>query len=127
MIGGAFGNVPQLLRVGSCLAYIWLYTAVSNLRSYWKQGADILAHGADSSHNYQVFVPDLLQGHHANPAWFPSDTEEKKQAIAAYFGGDGNAAKAKEKIPAILEEIERETKESITKWAAVGLCWGGKV
>ena len=127
MIGGAFGNVPQLLRVSWCLAYIWLYTAASNLPTNWKQGADILAHGCDGSRQYQVFVPDLLQGRHANPAWFPSDTEEKNQAIRAYFAGSGNAGKAKEKIPDILKEIEQETKGTITKWAAVGLCWGGKV
>ena len=130
MIGGAFGNVPQLLQVRQHLAPTRLYTPVSNLPTNWgkKQGADLLAHhGGDSSHQYQVYVPDLLQGQHADASWFPADTDEKKQAIGAYFAGTANSVKAKEKIPAILKEINQETKGTITKWAAVGLCWGAKV
>ena len=91
------------------------------------QGADLLAYGGESSHQYQVFVPDLLQGQYANDSWFPPDTEEKQKALGAYFGGHANFGKAKEKIPAILKEIEQESKGTITKWVAVGLCWGGKV
>ena len=127
MIGGAFGNVPQLLQVSQNLGYTRFRTAALNLPTNWIQGADILARGSDSSHQYQVFVPDLLQGQHANPSWFPMDTEAKKQAVAAYFAGDGNPGKSKEKIPGILKEIDEETKGVITIWAAVGLCWGGKV
>lgn len=96
-------------------------------RSFSIQGADLLAYGGESSHQYQVFVPDFLQGQYASHTWFPADTEEKQQAIGAYFGGHANFGKAKDKIPAVIKNIEQETKGTITKWAAVGLCWGGKV
>ncbi|KAF6220729.1 hypothetical protein HO133_003162 [Letharia lupina] len=104
LIGDVFGNVAQVL-----------------------QGADLLAYGGESSHQYQVFVPDFLRGQYASHTWFPPDTEEKQKAIGAYFGGHANFGTAKEKIPAVIKEIEQETKGTITKWAAVGLCWGGKV
>ncbi|KAM0798098.1 Alpha/Beta hydrolase protein [Usnea florida] len=104
IVGDIFGNVPQTL-----------------------QGADLLAYGGESSHQYQVFVPDFLQGQYASPSWIPPDTEEKKKAFGAFFAGHGNFGKAKGKIPATIKEIEQETKGTITKWAVVGLCWGGKV
>ena len=113
-------------EIVSCLSldlryFCWTYP------SSWIQGADLLAYGGESSHQYQVFVPDFLQGQYANAAWFPPDTEEKQQALGAYFGGHANFGKAKEKIPAVIKDIEQETKGTITKWAVVGLCWGGKV
>ena len=47
--------------------------------------------------------------------------------MGAYIGGHANIGKGKDKIPGIIKEIEQEAKGTITKWAAVGLCWGGKV
>ncbi|MCJ1452530.1 hypothetical protein MMC28_002873 [Mycoblastus sanguinarius] len=104
LIGDVFGNGSQTL-----------------------QGADILAYGGEATHQYQVFVPDFLQGQYATRAWFPPDTDEKKQALGTYFQGHANPAKALEVIPSIIKDIEVESKGTINKWASVGLCWGGKV
>ena len=47
--------------------------------------------------------------------------------MGEYFQGPANPAKALEAIPNTIKEIEDEANGTIKKWAAVGLCWGGKV
>ena len=91
------------------------------------QGADILAYGSEETHQYQVFVPDFLRGKYADHSWFPPDTPEKGQAMGAYFQGPANPATALGAIPSVVQEIEEKSGGTITKWAALGLCWGGKV
>ena len=47
--------------------------------------------------------------------------------MGAYFQGPANPATALGAIPSVIKEIEEKSGGTITKWAAVGLCWGGKV
>lgn len=72
-------------------------------------------------------MPDFLNGEYAEHSWFPANTPEKQKALGAYFQGPGNFGKAHDLIPGIIKEIEGEADGKITKWAALGLCWGGKV
>ena len=92
-----------------------------------RQGADILAYSREEAHQVQVFVPDFLCGKYADHSWFPSDTPEKGQAVGACFQGPANPATALGAIPGVIKEIEEKSGGTITKWAALGLCWGGKV
>lgn len=90
-----------------------------------KQGADLLAY-TDPSHEYQVYMPDLLRGDYATGDLFPADTEEKQRKLAALFEGPANIPKTAEILPAKLKEIAEQA-PGIKKWGAVGFCWGGKV
>ena len=89
------------------------------------QGADILAH-ADSSHQYQVFVPDFFLGKPLSHEDYPPDTEEKQKRLGAFFGGPANPQENAQKVPKLVKEIG-EKFSGIQKWASLGMCWGGKV
>ena len=90
------------------------------------QGADILAH-SDSSHQYQVFIPDFFIGKPAEHAWYPPDTKEKGEKLGAFFKGPAAPPKTAEKIPSVVKEITEKTGGTINTWGALGMCWGGKV
>lgn len=89
------------------------------------QGADILAH-ADSSHQYQVFMPDFFLGKPLSHEDYPPDTEEKQQRLGAFFGGPANPQETAKKVPKLVKEIDEKC-SGIQKWASLGMCWGGKV
>lgn len=89
------------------------------------QGADILAH-ADSSHQYQVFIPDFFLGKPLSHEDYPPDTEEKKKRLGEFFGGPANPQDNSQKVPKLVKEIG-EKYSGIQKWASLGMCWGGKV
>ncbi|KNG88676.1 dienelactone hydrolase [Aspergillus nomiae NRRL 13137] len=86
------------------------------------QGADLLA----TRLNSLVLVPDFFEGNYAQPEWFPTDTEEKKNAITSFVSNEAS-------IPRNVDTLLEITKQyntlfpSVSKWAALGLCWGGKV
>jgi dienelactone hydrolase len=90
------------------------------------QGADLLAYGNEME-QYQVYVPDFLLGQYAQHSWFPADTEEKSQAMNAFFQGPANPADTIQKIPNLVETISERSSGVVEKWAIVGKCWGGKV
>ncbi|MCJ1258130.1 hypothetical protein MMC24_005961 [Lignoscripta atroalba] len=90
------------------------------------QGADILAH-SDSSHQYQVFIPDFFIGKPAEHAWYPPDTKEKGEKLGAFFKGPAAPPKTAEKIPSVVKEITEKTGGTINTWGALGMCWGGKI
>lgn len=91
------------------------------------QGADILAYGGHSAHQYAVYYPDFLRGQYAHHEWFTASTSENQKAMGEYFQGPANPARALEAIPATIKDIENEGDGTIKKWAVLGLCWGGKV
>lgn len=86
------------------------------------QGADLLA----TRLNSLVLVPDFFEGNYAHPEWFPTDTEEKKKALTSFVSNETS-------IPKNVDTLLEITKQyntlfpSVSKWAALGLCWGGKV
>ena len=47
--------------------------------------------------------------------------------MGAYFQGPANPARALGEIPGMIEEATSKSNGIITKWAALGLCWGGKI
>ena len=86
------------------------------------QGADILARRL----NALVLVPDFFQGRPALPEWIPPNTEEKKKAIGKFLT---ERAALPENVQ-LLKTAVRESSSrypSVTKWGALGLCWGGRV
>lgn len=89
------------------------------------QGADILAH-ADSTHQYQVFMPDFFLGKPLPISVFPPDTDEKKKRMGDFFAGPASPPDTAKKVPVLLKEIEKQA-TGIKKWASLGMCWGGKV
>ncbi|MCJ1353302.1 MAG: hypothetical protein MMC33_003287, partial [Icmadophila ericetorum] len=91
------------------------------------QGADILAHADDEHHQYQVFVPDFFFGKPADHSWYPPDTKEKGEKLGAFFKGPAAPPATAAKIPKIVKEITEKTGGTITKWASLGMCWGGKI
>ena len=92
------------------------------------QGADILAHADGPSHNYRVFAPDFFLGNPLPLDVFPPDTDEKKKTIGDFFSGRGNPPDVANKVKEIVAEISgSEAGKGISKWGALGMCWGGKV
>ncbi|MCJ1228933.1 hypothetical protein MMC12_005597 [Toensbergia leucococca] len=90
------------------------------------QGADILAH-ADSSHQYQVFIPDFFLGSPCEPSWYPPDTDEKKEKLGAFFAGPAAPKPNVAKVGPLVKAIEKEVGGGIEQWASLGQCWGGKI
>ncbi|KAE8350157.1 ketopantoate reductase PanE/ApbA C terminal-domain-containing protein [Aspergillus coremiiformis] len=86
------------------------------------QGADLLA----ARLNSLVLIPDFFEGESANPEWIPADTEEKRSALRRFVSNEAS-------IPRNVDTLLEITKQyntlfpSVAKWAALGLCWGGKV
>jgi dienelactone hydrolase len=79
------------------------------------------------SNEYQVFIPDFLDGASPDPAWFPMDTAEKGAKLGEFLQGPANQERAAGRIGPVLKEIMEKSNGTITKWAALGMCWGGKV
>lgn len=110
----------------------WCYHGANNLPldifgffPQTQQGADILAH-SDSSHQYQVFMPDFFDGSPADISWYPPDTKEKGEKLGHFFQTAAAPPKTLERIPKVLEEIQKNNPE-IKEWGILGFCWGGKI
>ncbi|KAF4551811.1 Dienelactone hydrolase-like protein 3 [Elsinoe fawcettii] len=89
------------------------------------QGADILATG-DKERQYQVFMPDFFEGKPVPVDYYPPDNDEKKNFVGNFFQTTAAPPKTLERIPKILKDIQSKN-SSITQWAIVGFCWGGKI
>ncbi|PMD35396.1 dienelactone hydrolase family protein-like protein [Hyaloscypha variabilis F] len=89
------------------------------------QGADILS-TSDKDNQYQVFMPDWLEGNPADISWYPPDTEEKGKLLGNFFQTVGAPPKTAARVPGAVKEIEAKY-SSIKTWAVVGFCWGGKI
>ena len=66
-------------------------------------------------------------GNPADHSWYPPDTKEKGEKLGAFFQGPAAPPKTAARIPGIIKEITEKTGGKITKWASLGMCWGGKV
>ena len=89
------------------------------------QGADILATAGEKK--YRVYVPDWFNGSPADISWYPPDNKDKEQKLGNFFQTTGNPATAAEKVPKVVEEINKQTGGSHKNWAVSGFCWGGKI
>ncbi|PSN59196.1 dienelactone hydrolase [Corynespora cassiicola Philippines] len=87
------------------------------------QGADLLAQLTNS----QVFIPDLLKGEVADFSWVPPDTEEKMKSFNAFIQGPASIPSAVSAVPTIIRDITERIDGKITKWGALGFCWGYKI
>lgn len=92
------------------------------LQAQTLQGADRLA----SSLTALVIIPDLCKGVVADPAWFPPDTDEKKDAAQKFRARLGNPLNTLSALFRILVEAKQRW-PSVQGWGIFGLCWGGKV
>ncbi|QDS70572.1 hypothetical protein FKW77_010520 [Venturia effusa] len=88
------------------------------------QGADILAYG-DKEKQYQVFMPDFLEGSPADISWYPPDNEEKGAKLGKFFETTAAPPKTVKRVPDLVASIKKEY--SIESFAVVGYCWGGKI
>ncbi|KAK5050987.1 hypothetical protein LTR84_003546 [Exophiala bonariae] len=86
------------------------------------QGADILA----SETNSLVVVPDLFDGQTLSHDCIPPDTDEKKETLSKFLGGPASVSRVVGLFPSMVEGYQ-EGFPAVKKWAAFGLCWGGKV
>lgn len=86
------------------------------------QGADKLAEQTGAV----TFVPDFLENEYADHAWFPMDTDEKKNALQGFFAKSAGPPLILPKAKAWLAEAKAKY-PSVEKWGIFGLCWGGKV
>lgn len=86
------------------------------------QGADILA----SETNSLVVVPDFFDGQTLSHDCIPPDTDEKKAKLSNFLSGPASVPTVIERFPSIVKGYQKEF-PSVKKWAAFGLCWGGKV
>ena len=71
-------------------------------------------------------MPDFFFGKPADHSWYPPDTDDKKEKMGAFFGGPASPPDTAAKIPGVIQEINKQC-PGITKWGALGLCWGGKI
>ncbi|KAH8169930.1 dienelactone hydrolase family protein [Sarocladium implicatum] len=88
------------------------------------QGADILAH-SDESQKFQVFMPDWFKGKPCPIEIFPPDTNEKKKQLGDFFGKFPPPDIAG-KVPDYVKAV-KGSNSSLSKFAILGYCWGGKV
>ncbi|KAL5320510.1 hypothetical protein ACEPPN_011316 [Leptodophora sp. 'Broadleaf-Isolate-01'] len=85
------------------------------------QGADALS----AALGILVFVPDFLEGDYAKGEWFSNPTPENEKAKTELFS---RAMAFEPHAKALLKFVEdTKTKWAVEAWAALGLCWGGKV
>ena len=91
------------------------------------QGVDILAGIGTDHEDIQVFLPDVLEGQHAQIEWFtPDATPQHTKAKEDLFSHVGAPARIVTITPKIVSDLSQQY-PSIKSWGALGLCWGAKV
>lgn len=96
---------------------------VYDVFGYWpttKQGADLLAEATKA----RVVMPDFFRGDPFPQEKFPTDSDEKKQSLQAFFGKQGNFQARKPELDAVAEALK---KDGAAKVGVLGFCWGGKL
>lgn len=88
------------------------------------QGADILAH-SDDNQKYKVYMPDWFKGKPCPIEIYPPDNDDKKKQLNDFFG-TYPPPKVAGQIPDYVKAV-KEKDSSISKFAILGYCWGGKV
>ena len=71
-------------------------------------------------------MPDFFRGNPASLSWVPRDTPEEEK-FWGFLKGPAAPPKTIAQIPGVVKEITEKTGSKITKWAILGVCWGGKV
>ncbi|OGM40597.1 dienelactone hydrolase [Aspergillus bombycis] len=118
---------PQEKQALTFLRCYWptgcVHGACSPLRHLWHGHPDP-AGGGPSSYKIEFLSPGarFFEGNFAQAEWFPTDTEEKKNAIASFVS---NEASIPRNVDTLLEITKRYNTlfPSVSKWAALGLCW----
>ncbi|KAJ4502168.1 hypothetical protein HRR83_009574 [Exophiala dermatitidis] len=97
------------------------------------QGADILANSELES---IVVVPDLFGGEYMKKEWYAEKTERNETQIKAFLSSKASIETAVQRLlgkdgadaqeGGLLASV-KERYPSVTKWAVIGYCWGGKV
>lgn len=88
------------------------------------QGADILAF-SDAHQKYKIYMPDWFEGKPCPIEWYPPDNEEKQKGLSNFFA-TFPAPKVAGKVPAYVDAVKQHN-STVTKFALIGYCWGGKV
>jgi dienelactone hydrolase len=86
------------------------------------QGADLMAAALSSL----VIVPDLLNGYYMKSEWMQVSNEENDKAKAEFMKHAATLEAHSKKMLEVIQE-GKEKWGSVKSWAALGLCWGGKV
>jgi dienelactone hydrolase len=73
-----------------------------------------------------VLVPDFFEGDPLPISRFPPDTEEKMKLVRTFITDRANPAVHVEHLLRTVAEAKTMF-PSVTGWAVLGLCWGGKV
>lgn len=84
------------------------------------EGADKLA-----AAGYRVFMPDFWEGKPAPLDWMPMNSDyQDEKALDDFCEGPGETNKTVKKVIELQAGYQR-LNPAITRWAAVGYCWGG--
>ncbi|KAL4802651.1 hypothetical protein BDV18DRAFT_163616 [Aspergillus unguis] len=102
-------------------AIVTIYDIFGN-SSQTTQGADILAQRL----NTLVLIPDFFDGDGLDPKCVPPDTDEKMKTLMGFVQTKAPFEKTAEGIPDLVQAYKGAF-PAVEKWAAYGLCWGGKV
>lgn len=99
------------------------------------QGADILANSELQS---IVVIPDLFRGEYMKKEWYAEKTEQNQKQIKDFLSTKANIETAVQRLlgkdngaqeeegGGLLASVQ-ERYPSVTKWAVIGYCWGGKI
>lgn len=85
------------------------------------QGADMLANAG-----YLVIMPDFFKGDPADPEWAANQTEENKKKFGEFLGRIKDPSPILSKIDELVPVLE-QAYPSVSRWASIGFCWGGKL
>ncbi|KAL2842910.1 hypothetical protein BJY01DRAFT_199510 [Aspergillus pseudoustus] len=108
---------PQDSRIGLVCVYDVFGLAIQTL-----QGADRLA----SQLGAVVLVPDFFHGDAIKVEWLPPDTDEKKELMTRFLTEKAGLPENSEALKGVMATAKSRF-SSVEKWAAYGLCWGGKL
>ncbi|KAL7904826.1 Alpha/Beta hydrolase protein [Trichoderma velutinum] len=87
------------------------------------QGADRL-----SAHTgFVVLVPDFFDGPGLDINAVPTDSEEKKKTVQAFFSTTANLQTNLEKLLVLRKALTEKFPAVEGNWGLFGLCWGGKL
>lgn len=87
------------------------------------QGADRLA----SETRAILLMPDFFSGKGLDHGLIPPDTEEKKNAMYAFFNEMANFEDNLPRLFAIRKAVSEMYPATEGRWGIFGLCWGGKL
>lgn len=73
-----------------------------------------------------VIIPDFFDGKGADISWAPMDTEEKQKSMMSFLTTKANPPEVLQRLLAVMKESS-SVYANVQNWAALGLCWGGKV